>query len=80
MPHPWWIRRILVVAAAMAALSGALVLAGTPPEPVAGAALGPEWQCSRLIFVFTSCSRIRHTQSTPARVAKIPVCGRPRSA
>lgn len=80
MPHPWWIRRILVVAAAMAALSGALVLASTTPEPVAGTALGPEWQCSRLIFVFTSCSRVRHTRSTPGRIAKIPVCGRPRSA
>jgi hypothetical protein len=80
MPHHWWIRRMIVVAAAMAALSGAIVLAGSAPEPVASATLGPEWQCSRLIFVFTSCSRVRHTQSVRVRVTKIPVCARARTA
>lgn len=80
MPHHWWTRRILVVAAVMAALSGAIVLAASTPEPVAKAALGPDWQCSRLIFVFTSCSRVKHTQSIPVRVTKIPVCARARTA
>jgi hypothetical protein len=49
------------------------------PEPVASAALGPDWQCSRLVFVFTTCSRIKRSQSTAVRLAKIPVCGRLRT-
>lgn len=80
MPHLWWIRRLLVLSAVIGVLSGAVVLAGTTPEPVASATLGPEWQCNRLIFVFTSCSRVNHTRLTHIRAAKIPVCGRPRSA
>jgi hypothetical protein len=48
-------------------------------EPAARAALGPDWHCSRLAFVFTTCSRVRNSQSTAMRVAKIPVCGRLRT-
>ena len=76
MPRNWWIRRVLVVAAAAAALASAIAMAGSIPEPGAGAALGPEWQCSRLVLVFTTCSRVKHTQSATIRAAKIPVCGR----
>jgi hypothetical protein len=28
------------------------------PEPVQSAALGPEWQCTRLAFVGTTCTRV----------------------
>lgn len=78
----WWTRKSLVLAAAVIALTCAFGLAAfglSTPEPVASAALGPDWQCSRLVFVFTTCSRIKHSQSTAVRLAKIPVCGRLRT-
>jgi len=49
------------------------------PEPAASAALGPDWQCSRLAFVFTTCSRARRSQAMAIQLAKIPVCGRLRT-
>jgi hypothetical protein len=81
MPPNWWTRNSLVVAVGVVALLCVFSLAvlGTTPEPVASAALGPDWQCSRLMFVFTTCSRVKHSQSTAVRVAKIPVCGRLRT-
>ena len=81
MSSSWRTRKYLVVAAGIIALACASGFAFglSTPEPVASAALGPEWQCSRLIFVFTTCSRIKHTQARPLRLAKIPVCGRLRT-
>jgi hypothetical protein len=81
MPFNWWNRKNLVVAAAVAtlALMGFVVFGASYPEPAASAALGPDWQCSRLAFVFTSCSRVKHSQSMSVRHAKIPVCGRLRT-
>ncbi|MFB9265549.1 hypothetical protein ACFFWD_20740 [Bradyrhizobium erythrophlei] len=38
------------------------------PEPVSSAALGPEWQCSRLAFVFTTCTRIGAAEPAAFRV------------
>jgi len=49
------------------------------PEPAASAALGPDWQCSRMAFVFTTCSRAKQSQSRPIHLAKIPVCARLRT-
>jgi hypothetical protein len=77
MPHNWWARRTLILAAAAASLVCAIGLAAaglSHPEPVASAALGPDWQCSRLAFVFTTCSRVKHSQAVPVRLSKIPVC------
>ena len=81
MPHNWWTRTNLILAAAVVVLAfiGFVVIGMSYPEPAASAALGPDWQCSRLILVFTTCSRVKHSQSTPVRVAKIPVCGRLRT-
>ena len=83
MPHHWWTRKNLVLAAAVVALAfiGFVVIGVSYPEPAASAALGPDWQCSRLAFVFTTCSRAKHSQSmtTSVRLAKIPVCGRLRT-
>jgi hypothetical protein len=79
MPH-WWTRKYLVLAAALAlAFMVCVVIGVSYPEPAASAALGPDWQCSRLAFVFTTCSRARHSQSMPIHLAKIPVCGRLRT-
>ena len=81
MPRIWWTRKnlVLAVAAAALALIGFVVIGVSYPEPAASAALGPDWQCSRLAFVFTTCSRAKHSQSMTVRVAKIPVCGRLRT-
>ena len=43
--------------AAGAVLVAYLSLMLASPEPVSSAALGPEWQCSRVAFVLTTCSR-----------------------
>ena len=77
MPDNWWTRKNLVLAAAVVALAfiGFVVIGVSYPEPAASAALGPEWQCSRLAFMFTSCSRLRDSQVVAVRYAKIPVCG-----
>ena len=61
MPHDWWTRKHLVFILAFVSLACviALVAAGLAfPEPVSGAEIGPEWQCNRLAFVFTICSRV----------------------
>ena len=83
MSFSWWTRKYLVVVAAgiiaLVCASGFAAFGLSTPEPAASAALGPEWQCSRLIFVFTTCSRIKHSQARPFRLAKIPVCGRLRT-
>ncbi|NOJ47942.1 hypothetical protein [Bradyrhizobium archetypum] len=82
MPHNWWTRKNLVLAAAavsLACITAFAMFGLSTPEPVLSAALGPEWQCSRLAFVFTTCSRVKNSQSTPVRVAKVSVCGRLRT-
>jgi hypothetical protein len=81
MPQNCWTRKNLVLAAAIVALAfmGFVVIGVSYPEPAASAALGPDWQCSWLAFVFTTCSRAKHTESTPVRLARIPVCGRLRT-
>ena len=50
MPHNWWTRKNLVLAAAVVALAfiGFIVIGVSYPEPAASAALGPDWHCSRL--------------------------------
>ena len=50
------------------------------PEPVSNAALGPDWQCSRVAYVWTTCSRLTHAQSASVRLAgETAACKRPRS-
>jgi hypothetical protein len=81
MPQHWWTRKNLMLVASVVALAfaGFIMIGVSHPEPVASAALGPEWHCSRLAFVFTTCSRVRHSQVVAVRLAKIPVCGRLRT-
>jgi adenine-specific DNA methylase len=81
MLHNWWTRKNLVLAAAVGALAfiGFIVIGVSYPEPAASAALGPDWHCSRLAFIFTTCSRVRQSRSIAVRLAKIPVCGRLRT-
>ncbi|SDP48762.1 hypothetical protein [Afipia sp. GAS231] len=79
MPHNWWTRKHLVFTLALISLAcvAALVAIGlTSPEPVQSATLGPEWQCSRLAFVFTICRRVSQADRAIVRVAR--ECRRPR--
>ena len=82
MPHNRWTRRSLVLTAAAVALASAIGVFATGvsyPEPVARATLGPDWECTRLAFVFTTCSRTKHTEAMHVRVARSAVCGRLRT-
>jgi adenine-specific DNA methylase len=81
MPRNWWTRKNVVLAATVVALAliGFVVVGVSYPEPAASAALGPDWQCSRLAFIFTTCSRAKQSQAVPVHLAKIPVCGRLRT-
>ena len=82
MPRKWWTQRSLVLSAAAVVLAGAIGVfaAGMSyPEPVARATLGSDWECTRLAFVFTTCSRTKHTEARPVRVAKNAVCARLRT-
>jgi adenine-specific DNA methylase len=82
MPHNWWTRKTLVLAAATVALAcviGFAAIEVSYPEPVASTTLGRDWQCSRMAFVFTTCSRVKHSEAAPVRVAKNAVCARLRT-
>jgi hypothetical protein len=59
MRHPLWFRRTMIIAAALVIIAciGATVWSGSAtPEPLASAAMGPDWQCSRVAFILTSCT------------------------
>ena len=78
MPRDWWIRKRLVFILAFVVIT--LVAAGLAfPEPFPGAEIGPEWQCSRVAFVFTICSRVPEIEGAIVRVAREPGCRRPRT-
>jgi hypothetical protein len=46
------------------------------PEPVSNAALGPDWQCTRVAFVLTTCTRIAHAEPTTVGVRDQKPCPR----
>jgi hypothetical protein len=61
---------LIVAAVTLAFLS----LAMAYPKPIASAALGAEWQCTRTAFVWTSCSRIRPTEAVAQSARKDAPC------
>ena len=82
MIHNWWTLKNFVYAAAITSLTCVAVIVAIKlayPQPVSSAALGPEWQCTRLAFVWTTCSRVKHTRSASARLAGEPDCRLPRA-
>jgi hypothetical protein len=83
MPRNWWTRKNLVLAATVITLTCAVSFVAmglSYPEPVPNAALGPDWECSRLAFVFTTCNRVKHTQAvSPVRVTRVAACTRLRT-
>ena len=79
----WCTPKNVVLAAAIvlfACVAGGVATGLAYPEPVSSAALGPDWQCSRVAFVWTTCRRLTHVQSASVRLAGEPAaCKRPRS-
>jgi hypothetical protein len=71
MPNLWSRKAVVlatvVVTCACLVAFAAFTLAS--PEQVSSAALGPDWQCSRVAFVLTTCSRIGEPgiKATPVR-------------
>jgi hypothetical protein len=49
------------------------------PESISNAALGPDWECSRVAFVWTTCTRVQRAASASVRGPKEPACPRPRT-
>lgn len=61
---------LVTAVTAGAVIIGYLFVVLTSPEPVSSAALGPEWQCSRVVLVLTTCTRADQTEGKviPVRV------------
>ena len=78
-----WLPRRLVVSLAVVtfvAVVAAVAFGLAYPDPVSSGALGPDWQCTRLAIVFTSCTRVVRvkTAAAAAEEGRAPSC--PRSA
>ena len=75
----FWTRRSFVLSVTILALAAIAVAASAGmgyPDPVSSAALGPDWQCTRLAFVLTTCRRLAPTDSVAAGARKDPTCPR----
>jgi len=83
MIHNGWIPKGFVFGAAIASLACVAVIAVIGlayPQPVPSAALGPDWQCTRLAFVWTTCTRLTQARSAPVPRGQRAVCQRSRIA
>ena len=69
---------VSVAVATLVAVTAAMAIGLADPAPVSSGALGPDWQCTRLALVFTSCTRIVRFKTAAAGEVKAPSC--PRSA
>ena len=77
MIHNWWTSRNFIFVAAVASLACVAIAIGLAhPEPVPNAALGPDWQCSRLAFVWTSCTRLKQARAAVVGAAGELACAR----
>jgi hypothetical protein len=70
---------LVAAIATVACVAALLSMVLTFPEPVSSAALGPDWQCSRIAFVFTTCTRLQHAESVAVRLPKEQVCRKSRT-
>ena len=75
-PHVWTRKRLMLSVAivALAAIAAALSIGLAYPEPVSSAALGPDWQCTRLAFVLTTCTRLVRAETAYAGTREDPAC------
>ena len=77
-PH-FWTRSILALSVAvvmLVAIAAAVSIGLAYPEPVSSAALGPDWQCTRLAFVLTTCRRSVRTDAAAASAHRDADCPR----
>jgi hypothetical protein len=80
MAHNVWTAKNLIFIAAIVSLACVAAVVGIGlvyPEPVSSAALGPDWQCSRLAFVWTTCTRLTQARAVRAgreRPVREPAC------
>lgn len=65
-----------VVIATLVAVTAAVAMGLSYPEPVSSGALGPDWQCTRLAFIFTSCTRVVRFKTASAEEGRTPSCPR----
>jgi hypothetical protein len=72
-----WTFKGPAIIAAVATIGWIVAVGLAAPEPIPNAALGPDWQCTRFAFVFTSCSRVQPAASAAVAPRKEPVCPRP---
>ena len=55
----FWTRKSIVLVAAIVTFACVAALISVnlaSPDPISTAALGTDWQCSRIAFVFTACT------------------------
>ncbi|KJC59926.1 hypothetical protein UP10_14640 [Bradyrhizobium sp. LTSPM299] len=72
-----WSRKAVVLATVVvtcACLVAFVAFSLASPEQVSSAALGPDWQCSRVAFVLTTCSRVDNvaTGAIQVRAKDVP--------
>jgi hypothetical protein len=82
MSYNLWTRKDIAFAAAIVALgcvAAVLTIGLAYPEPISNAALGPDWACSRIALVWTTCTRVQQAASAAVRAPKEPACQRPRT-
>lgn len=65
------------VVAMLVAVSAAFAMGLNYSEPVSSGALGPDWQCARLAFVFTSCTPVARLKTAAVEESKTASCLRP---
>ncbi|MBR0797593.1 hypothetical protein JQ615_19580 [Bradyrhizobium jicamae] len=65
-----WSRKGAALAAAVAlcvCMLSFVMFSLASPAPISVAALGPDWQCSRVAFVLTSCTHVGRPKAVPVR-------------
>ena len=67
---------VSVAVATLVAVAAVMAIGFADPAPVSSGALGPDWQCTRLALVFTTCTRIAAAKTTTLAEIKGPSCQR----
>lgn len=67
-----------VVVVMLVAVTAAIAMGLSYPDPVSSGALGPDWQCTRLALVFTSCTRVARFKTASAEDGVTPSCRQPK--
>jgi hypothetical protein len=67
---------VAVAVVTLVAVAAVVSIGLAYPEPVPSGALGPDWQCTRLALVFTSCARVAHSEAVATVASREPLCRR----